>query len=410
MNPRDKLIYNIKKTLTDYNNNIRDIFRLHQRLTTRDFSIQYAELDGCLKLVQEYCELSAAELEDEVEDEVEDAGAGAAALAVDEVEEDAGAGAAAAPVDARGISDRIVKCLTDFEKKLSTRIKEEFTKMLSEIIATSGKIKKNETFILSHILPCILDRGGFVSKEKALELLHGQKNFDTLRENYKRSSFLRKCSKRLVKQGGLERLSETCRTFLSISFLWNGSPLNIPDIVARAAAAASPAAAAAAAAASPAAAKQPPPSVSGVFTKTKSNTFPMRDATKRVRFVTIDETGFSWFDKDSREPISSIPLSDITGASAAGKWDRLDLFGVDIMHRGDGNHTFLWCESLEKQKNIIETVNALVALKKGGNKNRKTIIKYRKRRHQNKKKTHKKNANKKSTKKNIRKSKTKKNN
>jgi len=86
------------------------------------------------------------------------------------------------------------------------------------------------------------------------------------------------------------------------------------------------------------------------------------------------------------------------------------LFGVDIMHSGDGDHTYLWCETLPEQKNIIDTVSALVALKKGGNKNRKTIIKYRNRRHQNRKKTYKKNANKKSTKKNIRKLKTKKNN
>ena len=118
-----------------------------------------------------------------------------------------------------------------------------------------------------------------------------------------------------------------------------------------------------------------PPSISGVFMKTKSKTFP--SFTKQERFVTIDETGFSWFDKDTKQPKGSIPLAQIVGAEAAGKWG--ELFGVDIMHRGDGDHTYLWCKTLPERDEIIATVRALVALKKGGNKNRKTIIKYRKR-------------------------------
>jgi hypothetical protein len=140
--------------------------------------------------------------------------------------------------------------------------------------------------------------------------------------------------------------------------------------------------------------------------KTKSNLVP--SFTKQERFVIIDQNGFRWFDKDSKEPKGSIPLSNITGAQDAGIWG--NLFGADIMHRGDGGNTFLWCQTSAQRDEVIAKVKALVALKKGGNKNRKTIIKYRKRRHQNKKKTHKKNANKKSTKKNIRKLKTKKNN
>ena len=390
MNPQQiKLNHTIRTKLIEYNHTIREMNVLHQRLN-RDNRL-YTKLSGCLELVKEYCESSG-------EVAVEDAGA--AALAVDEVEdavdedEDADAGAAAR---VGTVSEKIVECLTKFETELRPAIKDEFTEKLKKLISDSEKIKKIVSFILSHILPCVNEKGGLVSKEQAFEMLHGKKNFEILLQNYRRFSLLKECRERLVRQGGLGSLSESCKIFLSISFLCNGNPLDLPDIVADDARAAASAAAAAK--------QQPPPRVSGVFTKTKNKTVP--SLTKQVRFVTIDETGFSWFDKDTKTQISSIPLDRIVGAEAAGKWG--DLFGVDIMHRGDGDHTYLWCETLQEQKNIIDTVRALVEKgNKGGNKNRKTIIKYRKRRHQNKKKTHKKNANKKSTKKNIRKLKTKK--
>ena len=409
-----QLNQSIRAKLNEYNNRIRDMNRLHERLN-REYSRQYNKLSGCLELVKEYCESSGAVAVEDAGsaalavDEVEDAGAaalavdevedaGAAALAVDEVED---AGAAAARVGT--VSEKIVECLTQFETELRPAMKDDFTEKLKKLIIESGEIKKIENLILSHILPCVTGEG-LVSKEQAFKMLHGKKNFTTLGQNYKRSSLLKKCSLRLVRQGGLKGLSESCKLFLSISFLWNGNPLELPDIVAdaRAASAASSAAAAAAAA------KQPPP-IHKVFIKTKSSSVPI--LTRQTRLVTIDKDGFQWFDKDSGVRKGLIPLDQIVGALDGGTWN--NLFGVDISHpgvQGQGDNTYLWCTTAEERDDVIATVNALVKLKNGGNKNRKTIIKYRKRRHQNKKKTHKKNANKKSTKKNIRKSKTKKNN
>jgi hypothetical protein len=402
-----QLNQSIRAKLNEYNNRIRDMNRLHERLN-REYPRQYTKLSSCLELVKEYCESSGAvavedegsaalavdEVEDAV-DEVEDAGA--AALAVDEVED---AGAAAARVGT--VSEKIVECLTQFETELRPAIKDDFTENLKKLISESGKIKKIESLILSHILPCVTGEG-LVSKEQAFKMLHGKKNFTILGQNYKRSSLLKKCSLRLVRQGGLGSLSESCKIFLSISFLWNGNPLELPDIVADARAASAASAASSAAAA---AAKQPPP-IRKVFIKTKSNRVP--SFTKQTRLVTIDKDGFQWFDTDSDLQRGSIPLGQIVRASDGGTWGKL--FGVDIEHpgvQGQGDNTYLWCETDKERDDVIATVNALVELKNGGNKNRKTIIKYRKRRHQNKKKTHKKNANKKSTKKNIRKSKTKK--
>lgn len=125
-------------------------------------------------------------------------------------------------------------------------------------------------------------------------------------------------------------------------------------------------------------------SVNGVFIKTKSKIFP--SVTKQKRLVIIDEEiGFEWFDEgNSDRKIGSIPLVKIVRASDAGTWGKL--FGVDIFHPGiEKNNTYLWCESVEERDKVIATVNALVAQeaakdKEGGNKNRKTIIKYRKRR------------------------------
>jgi hypothetical protein len=127
-------------------------------------------------------------------------------------------------------------------------------------------------------------------------------------------------------------------------------------------------------------------SVNGVFIKTKSKVFGVRNATRQDRLVIIDALGFEWFDKENTErKLGSIPLGRIVGASDAGTWDKL--FGVEISHPGiaEGN-TFLWCKTPEEHDEVIATVNALVAQareaanKEGGNKNRKTIIKYRKRR------------------------------
>ena len=379
-----QLNQSIRAKLNEYNNRIRDMNRLHERLN-REYPRQYNKLSGCLELVKEYCESSGAVA-------VEDAGS--AALAVDEVED---AGAAAARVGT--VSEKIVECLTQFETELRAAMKDDFTEKLKKLIIESGEIKKIENLILSHILPCVTTGEGLVSKEQAFKMLHGKKNFTILGQNYKRSSLLKKCSLRLVRQGVLKGLSESCKLFLSISFLWNGNPLELPDIVADARAA------------SAAASKQPPP-IHKVFIKTKSSSVPI--LTRQTRLVTIDKDGFQWFDKDSGVRKGLIPLDQIVGALDGGTWN--NLFGVDISHpgvQGQGDNTYLWCTTAEERDDVIATVNALVELKKlknGGNKNRKNIIKYRKRRHQNKKKTHKKNANKKSTKKNIRKSKTKKNN
>jgi len=134
------------------------------------------------------------------------------------------------------------------------------------------------------------------------------------------------------------------------------------------------------------------PSIHGVFIKTKSNSFPR--FTSQTRFVMIDGLGFEWFDeKDSSIKKGSIPLGRIVGASDGGTWG--ELFGVDILHpgvKGQGNNTYLWCKTPEERDSVIATVNELVKQeakrvsqeseegKEGGNKNRKTIIKYRKRR------------------------------
>ena len=127
-------------------------------------------------------------------------------------------------------------------------------------------------------------------------------------------------------------------------------------------------------------------SVNGVFIKTKSKSFP--SFTRQERLVIIDADGFEWFDKGNTErKLGSIPLGRIVGASDAGTWDKFKLFGVEISHPGiEEGSTFLWCKTPKEHDEVIATVNALVAQareaanKGGGNKNRKTIIKYRKRR------------------------------
>ena len=211
-----QLNQSIRAKLNEYNNRIRDMNRLHERLN-REYSRQYNKLSGCLELVKEYCESSGAVAVEDAGsaalavDEVEDAGA--AALAVDEVED---AGAAAARVGT--VSEKIVECLTQFETELRPAMKDDFTEKLKKLIIESGEIKKIENLILSHILPCVTGEG-LVSKEQAFKMLHGKKNFTTLGQNYKRSSLLKKCSLRLVRQGGLKGLSESCKLFLSISFL-----------------------------------------------------------------------------------------------------------------------------------------------------------------------------------------------
>ena len=395
----------VKNQLYDYGGEYGCIVRfrtLQQKiLDSTEYKFVF-QRPSCFELVKEYC----------ADDEVGAAAVGMAAAAADDDAAAVAVGAAVSIIDR--IEQRFSESKTILRERLenentdtSDRYKRFYKNQILGLKTLSETTIEKEFLLLDLIEKAIESK--LITEEKANQMLFG--NLDAIRTNREKSVLLSACQTQLTRQLPSSKESKFSANLLDACFLWDGVPLELPDrldalrerLEARQLQEQAP----------PQLLQAQPPHVSGVFTKTKSNTFPMRDGTKRVRFVTIDEIGFRWFNKDTKEQIGSIPLSDITGASAAGKWDRLDLFGVDIMHRdrGDGKHTFLWCESLEEQKNIIETVNALVAaLKKGGNKNRKTIIKYRKRRHQNKKKTHKKNANKKSTKKNIRKSKTKKNN
>ena len=329
-----------------------------------------------------------------------------------EEDEDADAvGAAAADEDAdMSLIRRIDDCLEESKKSLLTLRSQkksrtdEFIAKLSNLSKLSETIKANEVSLLTNVVRA--KRSGLSEEKANQEILFGK--LGEIKKNYRKSFKLSKCKVELNLQP--EDAEKTL--LLSACCLWDGVQLKLPDRL-------QPQAPPPQAQAAPPQLQAPPPqaqagpqlqaqppSVSGVFMKSKGATFP--SFTKQERFVTIDENGFRWFDKDTKQSKGSIPLDRIVGAEAAGKWGVL--FGVDIMHRGDEDHTFLWCQTSAQRDEVIATVRALVALKKGGNKNRKTIIKYRKRRHQNKKKTHKKNANKKSTKKNIRKSKTKKNN
>ena len=440
----------VKKKLYDYGGEYGCIVKFRKAQKVLLESIEYRTVfkrPSCLELVKEYCAVDAvgaaavgmAAVTDEHDDDdsafFEDATAvGMAAAADDDTRslfEDADAvevavkdvdAVAVEDVDAVGaavsaavsIIDRIGQCLSESERILrekfankanSDRYKKFFQIHLLGLKTLSETTIEKEYSLLNPIEKAIKRK--LITEEKANQMLFG--NLDAIRTNREKSVLLSACQTQLTRQLPSSK-SEFSAKLLGACFLWDGVSLELPDrldlLRQRLEAGPQLQAQPPQLQARPPQLQARPPSVSGVFMKTKSKTFP--SLTKKERFVTIDETGFSWFDKDSRESISSIPLGQIVGAEAAGKWG--ELFGVDIMHRGDGDHTFLWCDTLEKQKKIIETVRALVALKKGGNKNRKTIIKYRKRRHQNKKKTHKKNANKKSTKKNIRKSKTKKNN
>ena len=435
----------VKKKLYDYGGEYGCIVKFRKAQKVLLESIEYRTVfkrPSCLELVKEYCAVDAvgaaavgmAAVTDEHDDDdsafFEDATAvGMAAAADDDTRslfEDADAvevavkdvdAVAVEDVDAVGaavsaavsIIDRIGQCLSESERILrekfankanSDRYKKFFQIHLLGLKTLSETTIEKEYSLLNPIEKAIKRK--LITEEKANQMLFG--NLDAIRTNREKSVLLSACQTQLTRQLPSSK-SEFSAKLLGACFLWDGVSLELPDrldLLRQRLEAQQPPQLQA----QPPQLQEQPPSISGVFMKTKSKTFP--SFTKQERFVTIDETGFSWFDKDTKQPKGSIPLAQIVGAEAAGKWG--ELFGVDIMHRGDGDHTFLWCDTLEKQKKIIETVRALVALKKGGNKNRKTIIKYRKRRHQNKKKTHKKNANKKSTKKNIRKSKTKKNN
>jgi hypothetical protein len=389
----------VKNQLYDYGGEYGCIvrFRTAQKVLLESTEYKFVfKRPSCFELVKEYCAADA----------VGPAAVGMAAAAADD---DAAAVAVGAAVS---IIDRIEQRLSESEiilrerfenenKNTSDRYKRFYTNQILGLKTLSETTIEKEFLLLDPIEKAIESK--HITEEKANEMLHG--NLHTIRRNREKSVLLSVCQTQLTPQLPRSKESKFSANLLDACFLWDGVPLKLPDrldvLRERLQAQAPPQQLQVQQQASQ------PPHVRGVFTKTKSKTFPVRDATKQERLVTIDETGFSWFDKDTKEQKGFIPIDRIVGAEAAGKWDRL--FGVEISHpETQKDNTFLWFDTLEKQKNIIETVNALVALKKGGNKNRKTIIKYRKRRHQNKKKTHKKNANKKSTKKNIRKLKTKK--
>jgi hypothetical protein len=393
----------VKNQLYDYGGEYGCIVRFRRAQKVLLESTEYRTVfkrPSCFDLVKEYCAADA----------VGTAAVGMAAAAAD----DDAAAVAVAVGAAVSIIDRIEQRFSEsktilrekFEnenKDTSDRYKRFYTNQILGLKTLSETTIEKEFLLLDPIEKAIESK--HITEEKANEMLHG--NLHAIRRNREKSVLLSVCQTQLTPQLPSSKESKFSANLLDACFLWDGVPLELPDrldaLRERLQAQAPPQQLQVQQQASQ------PPSVSGEFTKTKSNKFLIRDATKKERLVTIDETGFSWFDKDTKEQKGFIPIDRIVGASAAGIWG--ELFGVEISHPGiEKNNTFLWCDTLEEQKNIIETVRALVALKKGGNKNRKTIIKYRKRRHQNKKKTHKKNAIKKSTKKNIRKSKTKKNN
>ena len=435
----------VKNQLYDYNNEIARFRTTHNRiLGTTEYQLVFKR-PSCFELVKEYCAVGAVPVgavavgmsadpradvdgnESDSDDSFHTAPStppSAAPFEEDEdpSEEDEDAVAVGAAVS---IIDRIGERLSDSERILREKFDDKnkatsdrykifsqstlfgFKNVLGLKPLSESVIEKES--LLSDTIETAIENKSITEKE-ANEMLCGC--LDTIRRNREKSVLLSVCQTQLTPQLPSSKKSKFSANLLDACFLWDGVQLKLPDRLQPQAPppqAPPPQAPPPQAQAAPQQLQAQPPSVSGVFTKTKSKTFLVRDATKQERFVTIDENGFRWFDKDTKQSKGSIPLSRIVGAEAVGKWGVL--FGVDIMHSGDDDHTFLWCDTLPEQQKIIATVRALVAaLKKGGNKNRKTIIKYRKRRHQNKKKTHKKNANKKSTKKNIRKSKTKKNN
>jgi hypothetical protein len=394
----------VKNQLYDYGGEYGCIVRfrtLQQRILDSSEYRTVFKRPSCFDLVKEYCAADA----------VGTAAVGMAAAAADD---DAAAVAVGAAVS---IIDRIEQRFSESKTILRERLENEnqdtidrykrFYKIQILGLKTLSETTIEKEFLLLDPIEKAIE-SKHITEEKANEMLCG--NLDTIRRNREKSVLLSVCQTQLTPQLPSSKESKFSANLLDACFLWDGVPLELPDrldvLRERLGAQAPPQQLQAQA--PPQQLQAQPPHVSGVFIKTKSTFVP--SLTQQERFVTIDENGFNWFNKNTKEQIGSIPLGRIVGASAAGIWSKL--YGVEISHPGtEKNNTFLWCESLEEQKNIIETVNALVAaLKKGGNKNRKTVIKYRKRRHQNKKKTHKKNANKKSTKKNIRKSKTKKNN
>ena len=421
---RMKFENSVKNQLYDYKNEIARFRTTHQRiLNSTEYKLVFKR-PSCFELVKEYCAPTALAVGavavgmsadpradvDGNESDSDDKSFHTAPSEEDEdpSEEDEDAVAVGAAVS---IIDRIGQCLSESERILREKIANEnkatsdrykifYQTHLLGLKPLSESVIEKESLLSDTIETAIESKS--ITEEEANEMLFGK--LDTIRRNREKSVLLSACQTQLTPQLPSSKKSEFSE-LLGACFLWDGVSLELPDRlqpqVQQQAQAAPPQLQAA-----PPQLQAQPPSVSGVFMKSKSKTFPL--LTRQERLVTIDETGFSWFDKDTKQPKGSIPLSRIVRAEAAGKWG--ELFGVDIMHSGDEDHTYLWCETLPEQQKIIATVRALVALKKGGNKNRKTIIKYRKRRHQNKKKTHKKNANKKSTKKNIRKSKTKKNN
>ena len=415
--------HSVKNQLYDYKNEIARFRTTHQRiLDSTEYKLVFKR-PSCFELVKEYCAVGAladgavavgmsADPRADVDGNESDSDGASFHTAPSEEDEDQSEeveDAVAVSAAVVSIIDRIGQCLSESERILREKIANEnkatsdrykifYQTHLLGLKTLSETTTKKEFLLLNPIEKAIESKS--ITEEEANEMLFG--NLDTIRRNREKSVLLSACQTQLTPQLPSSKKSEFSE-LLGACFLWDGVQLKLPDRLQPQVQQQAP---------PPQAQPQPPqlqaqpPSVSGVFMKSKSKTLP--SFTKQERFVTIDETGFSWIDKDTKQPKGSIPLGQIVGAEAAGKWG--ELFGVDIMHRGDGDHTFLWCETLPERDEIIATVRALVALKKGGNKNRKTIIKYRKRRHQNKKKTHKKNANKKSTKKNIRKSKTKKNN
>ena len=426
----------VKNQLYDYKNEIAIFRTTHQRiLGSTEYKLVFKR-PSCFELVKEYCAVvgalavgavavgMSADPRADVDGNESDSDGASFHTAPSEEDEDPSEeveDAVAVSAAVVSIIDRIGQCLSESERILREKIANEnkatsdrykifYQTHLLGLKPLSESVIEKESLLSDTIETAIESKS--ITEEEANEMLCGC--LDTIRRNREKSVLLSVCQEQLTPQLPSSKKSEFSVKLLDTCFLWDGVQLKLPDRLqpkvpppqAPPPQAPPPQAPPPQAQAAPPQLQAQPPSVSGVFMKSKSKTFPL--LTRQERFVTIDETGFSWFDKDTKQPKGSIPLGRIVGAEAAGKWG--ELFGVDIMHSGDEDHTYLWCETLPEQQKIIATVRALVALKKGGNKNRKTIIKYRKRRHQNKKKTHKKNANKKSTKKNIRKSKTKKNN